>query len=162
MDSDAILKLESLCGMPLPNDFRTVMTNYPSSLVEAVRADDGTDAEGLVSETELLANPAEILEINQEVRRQSVLDPEGREFCWPTNFLVIGENGDGDYYCVDLSGQHEGVLQFQHQAVEFETVADSLDEYIEMLIEAFVTRDEADNNYDHEDLDDALDIEEPE
>ena len=157
MVSEAILDLEDLCGSPLPAGCRTVLTDYPSALRGAVRAEDGTDSEGLVSENELIGDPVEVLRINREVRSERVLDPEGREFCWPPKFLVIGETGEGDYYCVDIDGEHEGVLQFRHHAVEFEEVAETLDEFIEMLVECFVTGDES----DLEDLDDS-DIEEPE
>jgi len=161
MTSKAILELENLCGSPLPARCRAVLMEYPSSLVGAVRADDGTDAEGLVSEAELMADPSDVLKINQEVRRESILDPEGREFRWPPKFLVIGETGDGDYYCVDLEDEHKGVLQFRHHAVEFETAAESLDEFIEMLVECFVIRDEYDDD-EFEDLDEEFEIEEPE
>ena len=160
MISEAISELESLYGSPVPVGFRAVLTEYPSALLGVFRADDGTDSEGLVSETELLSDPMDVLKINREVRRESVLDPEGREFRWPPTFLVIGETGEGDYYCVDMNGEHEGVLQFRHHAVEFETIADSLDEYIEMLVECYVTRDESVDDF--EDLDDDSDIEEPE
>lgn len=78
------------------------------------------------------------------MRLAPILDPEGREFRWPDQLLVIGETGDGDYYCVDSDGEHEGVLQFRHFAVEFETIADSLEDFVELLIECFVTRTESD------------------
>lgn len=149
MSFDALSELETLFQAPVPTAYRVVLTNYPEALRGAVRADDGSDSEGLVSEAELLADPAEVLRINREVRLDSILDPEGREFRWPAPFLVIGETGDGDYYCVDTAGEHEGVLQFRHHAVEFEPVADSMDEFIELLVECFVT------GIDAEDLEDA-------
>ena len=62
--------------------------------------------------------------------------------------MVIGETGDGDYYCVDLDGEHAGVLQFRHHAVEFETLADSLEEFVDMLTESFVTGDASDDDFD--------------
>ena len=158
MSLDAFAELETLCQAPVPTACRAFLTKYPEALRGAVRADDGSDVEGLVSEAELLADPVEVLRINREVRLDSILDPEGREFCWPTPFLVIGETGDGDYYCIDASGEHEGVLQFRHHAVEFETVADSMDEFIELLVECFVTGIDAedidDEDADEEDSDD--------
>ncbi len=149
MSFDALSELEALCQARIPPACRVVLTDYPAALRGAVRADDGSDSEGLVSEAELLADPAEVLRINREVRLDSILDPEGREFRWPAQFLVIGETGDGDYYCVDTAGEHEGVLQFRHHAVEFEPVADSMDEFIELLVECFVT------GIDAEDIEDS-------
>ncbi len=153
MSLDAFSELETLCQAPLPTACRAVLTDYPDALTGAVRADDGSDVEGFVSEAELLADPVEVLRINREVRLDSILDPEGREFRWPTSFLVIGETGDGDYYCIDASGEHEGVLQFRHHAVEFESVADSMDEFIELLVECFVTGIDAED-IDAEDIED--------
>ena len=141
-----LAQLETLCQAPLPSACRAIYTDYPEILRKAVRADDGSDTEGFVSEAELLADPAEVLNINREVRGQSILDPEGREFLWPVNFLVIGETGDGDYYCVDASGEHEGVLQFRHHSVDFDTVAESMEEFYELLVECFVTGDDPEND----------------
>ena len=148
MSFDAFSELETLCQAPVPTAFRAFLMEYPEALRGACRADDGSDAEGFVSEAELLADPVEVLRINREVRLDSILDPEGREFRWPTPFLVIGETGDGDYYCIDVSAKREGVLQFRHHAVEFEMVADSMDEFIELLVECFVT------GIDSEDIED--------
>ena len=131
-------ELEQLCDAPLPIDYLELLKSYPSTLASARRADDGSDSEGCVADVEFLARSEEILEINQEVRHGSILDPEGQEFRWPDQLLVIGETGDGDYYCVDTDGEHDGVLQFLHYAVEFESIADSLNDFVEMLLEAYV------------------------
>lgn len=154
VDSDVLSHLQILCQAPLPTACRTVFTNYPEILRRAVRADDGSDAEGFVSEAELLSDPEEVLRINREVRLHSILDPEGREFRWPATFLVIGETGDGDYYCVDAAGGHEGVLQFRHHSVEFDTVAESMEEFLELLVECFVTGIGPDDDEFDEDEDD--------
>ena len=38
---------------------------------------------------------------------------------------------------MDVEGQEEGVIQFDHQAVVFEVIADSLSEFIKILEETF-------------------------
>lgn len=151
LNLNILAELEKLCQAPLPGEFRAIYTDYPEVLRKAVRADDGSDTEGFVSEAELLADPAEVLNINREVRQHSILDPEGREFLWPVPFLVIGETGDGDYYCVDASGEHEGVLQFRHHTVDFDVVAESMEEFHELLVECFVTGIDASNDDDSDD-----------
>ncbi len=154
MSSDAISQLESLCQAPIPSACRAVLNNYPEVLREVPRADDGSDSEGFVSEAELLADPAAVLRINLEVRKESILDPDGHEFCWPMTFLVIGETGDGDYYCLDTAGGHEGVMQFRHHTVEFEMVAESMPDFIDMLVECFVDDgDDGDGDIDGDELD---------
>jgi hypothetical protein len=143
--------LEQICDASLPVDYLALLDSYPEILRSVARADDGSDSEGIVSEVELLAGIDDIVEINREVRLEPVLDPQGLEFRWPDQLLVIGETGDGDYYCVDTDCEHEGVLQFRHHAVEFELIADSLAEFVEMLVESFVTGSELDDVSGEED-----------
>lgn len=150
MESAIVSHLEELCGAPLPAEYLRLIESYPSPLRKAARADSGDDSEGFVHDFELFSSMKTVLEINHEVRAAAILDPDGQEFLWPDQLLVIGETGDGDYYCVDLDREHEGILQFRHHAVEFETVAESLEEYIDLLIESFVTGSDSDE--DLEDL----------
>ena len=91
MNSDAISQLENLCQAPVPSACRAILTEYPEVLRGVPRADDGSDSEGFVSDAELFAHPEAVLRVNLEVRRESILDPDGHEFCWPETFLVIGE-----------------------------------------------------------------------
>lgn len=151
MTPQHILELEHLCEAPLPAEYLQLLESYPTALQTACRADDGGDTEGIVPEVELLASPEEILKINQEVRQGTILDPEGQEFRWPDQLLVIGETGDGDYYCIDTDGEHDGVLQFRHYAVEFEVIADSLNDFVEMLMDAFVARTSVEDDADEDD-----------
>ena len=143
-------ELSRICNAALPADYVALLDSYPGILRSATRADDKGDSEGTVAEVELLASLDDVIEINREVRIGPILDPEGQEFRWPGQLLVIGETGDGDYYCVDTDGEHAGVLQFRHHAVEFEIIADSLDEFVEMLVESFVTGSELDDDSDDE------------
>ena len=148
MSPEIVQELERLCEARLPAEYIRLITPYPPVLASVCRADSGDDSEGFVSEVELFSSPTDVLEINREVRAVSILDPEGQEFRWPDQLLVIGETGDGDYYCVDLDGDHTGVLQFRHHAVEFEVIADSLEEFVDMLAESFVTGDVSDDDID--------------
>ncbi len=133
-----IHELEELCGAGLPDDYLRLLNSYPAALRQAARAEDDSFSEGTVAEVDLMAELSDLVEINHEVRLGPVLDPKGQEFRWPEQLLVIGETGDGDYYCVDTDGEHQGVLQFRHQSVEFESVADSLDEFVGMLLDRYV------------------------
>jgi hypothetical protein len=137
MRSDCLAELEQLCEATLPVEYIGLLNAYPSNLLSAIRAEDGSDSEGTVSDVELLADPIQVVAINREVRQGTVHDPDGNEFRWPDQLLVIGETGDGDYYCMDCDGEHSGVLQFRHHSVEFEFIADSLQEFVELLLESF-------------------------
>lgn len=151
MNPQSRQELERICDASLPADYVALLDSYPGILRTATRADNRSDSEGTVADVELLASPDDIVEINREVRLGTILDPEGQEFRWPDQLLVIGETGDGDYYCVDTDGEHEGVLQFRHHAVEFEIIADSLAEFVEMLVESFVTGSELDDDSGEDD-----------
>ncbi|MEZ6062067.1 MAG: SMI1/KNR4 family protein [Planctomycetaceae bacterium] len=130
-------QLAQLVGLHVPAEYLTLLQNYPAELLAAMRAADGSDLEGTVSAVELIAEPEQVLEINREARSGPVLKPSGEEFFWPQQLIVIGESGTGDYYCIDATGEHDGVLLFEHQPVEFAQVSESLDDFVDLLIENF-------------------------
>ncbi|MCH2201319.1 MAG: SMI1/KNR4 family protein [Fuerstiella sp.] len=135
--SDPLIAIQKLTGFSLRDDYKQLLDNFPSQLINVTRADDGSEREGLVSSVELMSDSADVLDVNHEVRSGSVMHPDGNDFQWPDQVLVIGENGEGDYYCIDSTGKYSGVLLFDHQLVEFEEIAGSLSEYIELLLESF-------------------------
>jgi hypothetical protein len=137
-------QLEQLCGYPLPAAWQQLISNYPHALLTAGRGDENQHDEGTVAQVELLSSDSAVLQINLEVRHGTFLDPHGMEFHWPTAYLVIGETGDGDYYCLDAAAQTTAVLQYRSHAVKFENAAESLEEFIELLLVAF-TEDDPDD-----------------
>ena len=142
MSENAIQQLNQLLGQVPPPDYLAILANYPSSLLTAKRSIDETDEEGMVCNVELLDDLDSVLQLNVECRTDSVMEADGGIFFWPEQFLVIGETGGGDYYCVDVDGDVEGVMQFDHQSVQFEVVADSLQEFVEILEDTFCCNDE--------------------
>jgi hypothetical protein len=142
LQAEQVTILAAMCGGPMPDSYLRLIADYPETLRSARRAEDGSSAEGFVSDVELLSDLADVLLLNEEARCGSILDPDGQIFSWPDQLLIIGENGTGDYFGIDISGEHAGVLQYLHQPVEFEQISESLDEYIEMLLETFCPEDE--------------------
>lgn len=137
MSHDPWQQLARLCSAEIPSAYRSLLGAYPESLRKIPRSDDGTAAEGFVGDVELLADLSDVLAINREARACAVRDPAGNEFTWPDQLLVIGESGTGDYFCVDTAADTGEVLRYLHCPNEFEVVADSLAEFVEMLQEAF-------------------------
>ena len=153
VNSHAIAELSSIVGKEIPADYVRLLTNYPPSLQHQTRSQDDPDLQATVSDVELLNNQEMLVAINLEVRREALVDPAGQELEWPNQFLVIGETGTGDYFCIDVEGDVTGVIQFNHQAVEFEVIAESLTEFIEILEETFdenssLTDDDLDDDED--------------
>ena len=151
--------LVELCDAPLPEDYVRLLREYPERLKATLRSEDGSLAEGFVSDVELLADPNDVLSINREARMGAVLAPDGEEFYWPEQLLIIGETGAGDYFCLDTSEEHLGVLQYLHHSTEFEQIAESIGEYVEMLIDTFygIAGDMDPPDEDDEDQDDEED-----
>jgi hypothetical protein len=141
-------ELEEICGAPLPGQWLQFLAEYPTELRMALRSDDGSEDEGCVGDAELLADPADVLAINREVRGTSIPDGVNQEFRWPVRYVVIGESGDGDYYCINADDPHCGVHQFQHLPVRFKRLTDGFVEFLEMLIEAYLDFDDADGDED--------------
>ena len=141
MSAEIIAQLEQMVGSSLPAAYLELLSNYPGSLRTARRAIDDSDSEGSVHQVELLDDWAGILFLNQESRSDSILEPEGHVFFWPEQLLVIGETGGGDYYCLDTESPDDEVIQFDHQATEFDVIADSLKEFVTILEETFLEED---------------------
>ena len=130
-------RLAEIIGLPVPEDYRAVILDYPQHLTTAVRALDDSDSEGYVSDVELPLDLEVVIALNEEARLDYLITPDGGECEWPQEFLIIGETGQGDYYCVDVSGEFEGVLQYDHQSVGWEIVAESVQDFIDFLSEVF-------------------------
>lgn len=137
MSDNVVRQIGELLNQPVPDHYLKALAEYPEWPGKTRRALDESAAEGLVCQVEYLNDLSDVLFLNLEARSDSVLDPAGFEILWPEQFLIIGESGGGDYYCIDAGNDVDGVMQFDHQAVQFEVIADSIDEYIEVLRETF-------------------------
>ena len=146
MSRESLKQLEALCGGPLPAAWIRLMKHYPEVLRTALRSDDGDLADGTVSRVELQVSWKDVVALNHEVRKSLILDPNNEEFHWPQQLLVIGETDEGDYFCLDTTSEHAGVLQFKHLEVEYDELTESLDEFVEMLIESYVTDRESESS----------------
>lgn len=144
MTAELWQQLSELCSRAIPDEYHALLQNFPAPLKTAVRAEDGSTAEGFVADVELLADLECVIAINREARSGPILDPDGEEFAWPQQLLVIGETGSGDYFCLDTSGEYPGVVQYLHQEIDFDVVAESLQDYVNLLLDAFVAGEPTD------------------
>jgi|GEM_PF-6759004 len=92
--NDADLKrIEIAVGRSLPNGFRSVMLNFPQKLIAAATL---TDADGNEFIESMMITPnADYIIAGIDDRRH---DPD-----WPKNYVVIGDNGCGEEFSVDIS-----------------------------------------------------------
>lgn len=154
MSTSALDQLVEMLGQPLPDGYLNLLRDYPEVLKNVPRAIDNSDSEGTIEEVELIRDLECVLEINREARDGSVPDPEGVEHLWPDQLLVIGETGEGDYYCLDVDEPNPCVMQFNHMSVVFEVIAEDLQDFVQMLVEVMVEYDpDAPDDFD-DDFDD--------
>lgn len=92
MNEDDLDRIEAALGRPLPQAFRRVMLNFPQELIDAAMM---TDPYGNPFRDEMMISP----------------DADGIIAClesppfpdWPAHYLVVGANGCGEMYSVDIS-----------------------------------------------------------
>jgi len=93
MNEDGLERIEDALGHPLPRAFRHVMTTFPQELIdEAVKT--GPDGERLTDVMMISPNVEAIL---------AGIAHYQSEPGWPRHYVVVGENGCGEVYSVDVS-----------------------------------------------------------
>src|SRR6266516_4729351 len=91
MNQDDFRRIEEQLGRPLPRAFREVMLNFPQALIDAATLTDGDGNEFI---DEMLISP------NAEHILASIVQ---REPGWPKSDLIVGANGCGEVYSVDIA-----------------------------------------------------------
>src|SRR4051812_32862681 len=109
MTLDGVSRIETALGITLPSDYKALVTNYPPQLFEHA------------ADFDLMDDPERVIAMNQDLRTSPFYGVR-----WPEDYFAIGENGCGDYYCLDLSGRSPGALFFDHEIRRFEVRAPSL------------------------------------
>jgi hypothetical protein len=125
--------------MELPEIYRKYLTSLSSRLqLEGFNDSDFAD----ISKNELIFDPDRINILNQEIRSFKAYWNTGWQEpgFWPDDYLIIGESGSGNYYCISKSGEFHDVLCFEHELAEFNHYADSLDSFYNLVIETMQPR----------------------
>ena len=110
----------------LPESYIDYLQNYPDEVRDTV---DEVTEEG-ISEMEILIDPAEIFQINQDVRNFS-------DGSWPENYFAIGCDGGGDYFAIDHAQKGSRVYKHMHETNEWVEEAASIKEFGEKCIEFY-------------------------
>jgi hypothetical protein len=118
MTLDDIKRIESATGLKLPQCYVEVVTNYPSELLDSDAQDYG-----------LLDDPEVIIEENISVRKNGYFGEK-----WPERYLIIGQNGCGDYYVTTLNANEFSVGFSDHESMSCNLYANNLAEFIEKYL----------------------------
>lgn len=123
MTPDELVEVERRLSLSIPDWYR-------QTLLRGVRI-EGRDPHPYV-----YSSAKELLITNLTLR----MSPRPDAFCggsWPADLLCIGDDGCGNYYCIRVGGSEKGVLIFDHEVDEFETVAKSLAAHFAQLADLF-------------------------
>jgi len=120
MTLDDVSRIERELGITVPADYRTLITDYPPELFQHAADFDLMDAS------------ARVVAMNRQVRTGQFYGVS-----WPAHYFAIGENGCGDYYCLDLSRSLSPVIFFDHETRSFVERAQSLQEWWPMVVREY-------------------------
>jgi len=118
MTAADIAEIEEALGFILPDSYRAVVLNYPEALAETEAPDFG-----------LFDTPTAVIDTNLEVRRNGYFGEP-----WPDQYVIIGENGCGDYYVITKNATEFTVGFSDHEAMECNLFASNLDDFIAKLL----------------------------
>lgn len=113
-----IEKIEKETGLKLPQGYIDIVTHYPAELLDSDAADFG-----------LLDDPDVIIEENISVRKSGYFGEK-----WPDHYLIIGQNGCGDYYVTNLNSNEFSVGFSDHEVMACNLYASNLKEFIEKYL----------------------------
>jgi cell wall assembly regulator SMI1 len=113
-----LTSVESALEVILPAYYRELMLNYPTDLIAASYGPKGEP--GQPADDWLHWKPETIIRENQSARKHLCIPgAEGKAESWPTRWLVIGNDGGGDHWYIDLMaspGQAGLVWKFEHES----------------------------------------------
>jgi hypothetical protein len=115
MTDDDVDTIEGQLGVTMPAEYRAFVRNPPASFLKAYGGHElFTDARLVVNSTR--GRRSELIEVRM-----------------PYEFVVIGEPGNGDFICLDLSQEPAPVVEFDHERSAFRTVAYSFESWVRKL-----------------------------
>ena len=93
MNEEELQRIEDAIGLALPNAFREIMTRFPQALIDDATLSDGEGNE-FIGDMMISPNVEAILAGITHYRSEPG---------WPKNYIVVGENGCGEIYSIDVS-----------------------------------------------------------
>ena len=131
MNSSDVERINDTLDCELPEFYEEFLLNYPDSLLTVAKSGVNADGDAYTegpADLELLNHADAIISLNQEV---PAIHWENE---WPDEQFVIGDNGCGDYYTIDIDDEESPVFFFEHEQSDFDETAGSLEEFAGDLI----------------------------
>jgi hypothetical protein len=119
IDHESLERVKAELGVTLPEEYERLVQNIPTDIPEAGEYEISTDAEWLIQHNaDLRADPAFFFD-----RREP----------WPGYFYVLGEDGNGNAYYLDLrEGPRPAVYYLDHEQPDIDHIvaASSIAEWL--------------------------------
>lgn len=115
MTDDDVDTIEGQLGVTMPADYRVFVRSPPAPFLKAYGGH------------ELFVDPRFVVNATRGRRSELI------EVRMPYEFVVIGEPGNGDFICLDLSQEPATVVEYDHERGGFRTVAFSFDSWVRKL-----------------------------
>ena len=119
MNKEQITAIETALGFRLPEAYTKVVLDYPESLKETEAPDFG-----------LLDDPNAIVDANLDVRKNGYFGET-----WPEQYIIIGQNGCGDYHVITKDATEFATGFSDHEAMECNPYASDVDDFVRKLLE---------------------------
>jgi hypothetical protein len=136
-----IASLEKNLNLALPEYYRQFLMNFPTQLVETRHefSDGGSEP---ISNREFYNRVDQILYFNKDVRAPGT---PWNEYGgpWPKQYLVIGDDGCGNYWTLNLGAKREAVYFYDHETGRFERQFKSVREFADSLVQKTIERNNA-------------------
>ena len=121
MNESDIALIESSLRISLPADYKEFLLQHTDEVRQIkaklpFRAVLWTDAEQIISENELAQSKAGMMRIGKKH--------------WPKNYCVVGTNGAGDYWFIDVEVIQPGVWFWSHEAQSITRHNLTLEDYL--------------------------------
>lgn len=116
MTDDDLDTINSQLGMTMPAEYRLLMLTSPPDF-------DASDGAAWI-----FRSARQVVSATQQYRIQGVGDEP-----FPSHYVLIGETGTGDFFCLDLSQDPASVVEFDHERQRFSMISFSFTSWFKRL-----------------------------